>query len=257
MTALDVVDRRYLGGLFVTDATTGAPVRGVLRLSSPSARFFRNRSGVYVVLSALGLEAHEASFQTPPAAPAIESVIVDVTIDDGEGVYLPRLFQLRLPRDPDPSANDAVTQPVVVPLYRSLAAPLGANWTTLQAVLVHPGDVLVRNAVVRVLRAADSVLLGVGVLSAQRLPNGDLPRTVGQLLLPLVGIPAVMWSATAEGSVLISDVAVRLEIVAIPAALDVFDPDAFITAPGDSRGPFNVASGRRENVGILEVSVPS
>ena len=37
----------------------GAPVSGAVRLSSPQARFFRNRRGVFIIESAAGLEEHE------------------------------------------------------------------------------------------------------------------------------------------------------------------------------------------------------
>ncbi len=137
---------------------------------------------------------------------------------------------------------------------------MNPNWSAIDATLVD--DVTgapVRNALVRALRNSDSVLLSTALLMAGA-PSAPIssPRTVGQLTLPIVGIPVVAWSDTADGSVLISSVPVRLEIVAISPSLSVFDPSQFSSAAGLSVGPFDVSSGRRTKVAApLQVTVPS
>jgi len=257
MTAIDLVDRRYLAGLLVRDATTGAPVLSPLSVSSDSARFFRNASGLFVVSSAVGLEAHLLEFEAPPATP-VGSVPVEIAIRDPLGFYFPRLFTLDLPRSPDPLAADSMLQPVRIDLYRSAGAPLSANWSAVDATLVDIATgAPVRNALVRVVRQSDQAVLGVGLLMAGVPdPRISSARTIGQLTIPIVGIPVVAWSDTAD-AVLISSVAILLQVVPISPSLTAFDPDAFITAPGTTVGPFNIAAGRRVNAGILQVTVPN
>lgn len=257
MTARESVERRYLGGLVLEDATTGAPVREALEVTSTAARFFRNASGVYVVRSAQGLESHLDEFESPPDEPDPGSVPIEIFIADKTRTYLPRLFTLRVPRSADPSSDEAVTEPVRVPMYRSLAAPVGGNWAVIVGTLVDDDGAPINNAIVQVLRQSDDALLGEGLLVAGAASGSDqTPRMAGELWLPLARVPLVMWSDQPDGSVRVSNVAVRLEIIPVPAALTPFDPDQFRGAASTSRGPFTIASGRRENVGILQVSVP-
>jgi len=257
VTAIDRVDRRYIAGVIFEDATTGAPVRGPLRLSSTNASFFLTTGGVYVVKSALGFEAYVDEFDNPPVVAPVE---VEVFITDPAGLYFPRLFTLALPRSLNPTQANAVVQPIRVPLFRSLAAPLNPNWSVIDATLIdNVTGAPVRNALVRALRNVDSVLLGTALLmaGAPDSPTSS-PRTIGQLAVPIVGIPVVAWSGTGQGSVLISSVPVRLEIVTISPSLSVFDPSQFSAAAGVSVGPFDVSSGRRTKVAApLQVTVPS
>lgn len=264
MTVIERSERRYLAGIAVEDATTGAPVRLPLRVSSPTARFFRSGSGVYVVSHVEGLEAHEEAFEVPPGEPTVGSLSLSVLIEDESRTYFPRLVGLALPRSPDPGAADFVGAPVRVRLYRTPRAVLGANWASIAASLVNAatGEPL-QNALVRVMNE-DSTLRTVALVAAPSGTDSARSRTTGQLLVPVPGIPVTVWSSSGEGPALVSDVDVTLEIVPIAGTSAVFDPDEHVEAPaatvvdeaGDPLGPLSLASGRRLNAGILQVSVP-
>lgn len=260
MTTSELVDRRYLAGISLEDATTGAPVSSTLRVSSDGVRFFRNASGLLVVSSAPGLAHHLDEFEAAPATPDVGDVQLTVAVRDDTGFYFPRTFRLDLPRSPDPDAPNSVLQPLRVVLYRSPAAPVSANWSSIDARLVDSATgAPLRNALVRAIQQSDGALLGVGILMAgpRAVDVGAPPaRTLGYLSLPLVGIPLVAWSAD-EDAVSVQQVPVLLEIVAISSALDVFDPDVFIAADGVSVGPIDVAAGKRTNAGTIQVAVPN
>jgi len=250
MTTVEVCERRYLAGLIFEDATTGAPVRQALELTSPDATFFQTAGGVYVVRSARGLAEHLDAFEQPPNTPGVGDIKVVITVRERTGLYLPRLLTLALPRSPDPTAANSVVRPVRVPLYRSLGAQASSNWATLDARLVDVATGrAVRNAVVEVVPDAGGAALGKGVVMT------GSPRTQGQLALSIVGLPVVVWGTTAD-SVLVPGVSVLLRVSSTPSAQEIFDPDVLTDAVETIVGPFQIASGRRANLGTLQVAVP-
>lgn len=252
-----MADRRYLGGIVVRDAATGAPVSGAVRLSSPQARFFRNRRGVFIIESAAGLEEHEEAFDAQPASPAAESVSVDVLLEDPSGIYIPRRFSLALPR--------AVPfEAVLVEVYRSPSAPVSLNWGVVRGRLVGATGAPIAAAVVRVRRDSDQQLIGVSqsvpVLPAAAGVARGAPgaRVQGEVAVPLIGMPVSIWGDDTDASVLVESIAVTLEVVPAPGAAPPIDPDEYLSIPAlsENRWSLDVASGRLVNAGTLSVTVP-
>ena len=100
MLAPDRLDRRALALIRLLDAF-GRPVAGPVRIEG--ARTIAKGPGEHAVLAASGLEAYAASFDEPPATPAVASrhILLDLTPAAAEAA--PRRFDLRLPRDPNPA----------------------------------------------------------------------------------------------------------------------------------------------------------
>jgi hypothetical protein len=204
---LDRIERRVLGALRCVDATTRAGIETPFRVDVANAAIQRNRSGLYVIVAALGLADHASAFSTAPATPAAGSVRLTATITDPSGRYLPRLAALALPRDPLPShrANStSLFRPVEVAMYPSTIAPSGANWAVLNVSVAEKasGDAL-----------GGALLI---VTSAAKTLARGLTDWRGEALLAIPGVPVTTWSNDPH-AVVVSEIAVKVKIVFDPA----------------------------------------
>lgn len=219
------VDRRVLGAVRAVDRATGRIVSARLSVTAPGVRFVRNRSNLYVVFAAPGLDAHTWAFERPPRHPRLRTVLATASITDPTGRYLPRTFALRLPRDPAPQRRgepDSLFTPVEVALYPAAAAPIGNNWSTVRAriataVGAAPG------ALLRVVRPGDGTVLGSGIADRR-----------GEALVVVPGVPITNFSeeeadgedgGDAEAPVVVSEVPARLEVSLRAGATWPVDPD--------------------------------
>ncbi len=257
--------RRVLGAIECVDGSTGARIGNPLQLQAPDARFVRNVSGLYALVSWTPLAAHADTFATPPATPAIGSQVLDVRITDPSGLYVPRDARMLLPRDPDP-ANAALPgslfRPQRVPLMRSAMAPLGHNWSTLFVnVSAANGDAL------------GGALIDVFDAGAQLLARG-VSDWRGECVLPVVGIPVTTWG-DGEDAVVVDRVPatvrarwpgtvgtrVAQDLVAAgrpPARLPIIDPDNLPAVPAPvAAAPIDIqlTAGRAQSLRVV-LAVP-
>lgn len=146
---LDRIDRRALGSIRLIDNVTGNRLRqlGQLRPVSagqpPTITLIRNRRGDFVMTQAAALADHDSRFATPPATPAIGSVAIDLQFSDPSGHYLPRRFQIALPRDPDPAnaiAANSLFRAITIPVFRSPQARVDPNWAIIRATVLQSVD---------------------------------------------------------------------------------------------------------------------
>ncbi|WP_341679321.1 hypothetical protein [Niveibacterium sp. SC-1] len=218
---LERIESRVLGAVRPVDAVTGTPLAQPLTVSAEGTRILRNLSGLYVLLAAPGLAAHEASFSAPPPTPAVGSVALTLSLSDPSGAYLPRLATIALPREADPAqaANaSSLFRPIPVPMLPSPSAALATNWAVLRlSIAANNGDLL-GGALVRVLR------------NNQVLARG-LSDWRGEALVPVAGVPVTTFSED-ENAVVITQIDVSLQVI--------FDP-----AQGTRTPPAVVAQGRR------------
>jgi hypothetical protein len=241
----DVVSRRVLAGVRPLDAVTGERLLGRVEAEAPGVRWVRNRGGDLVAVGAAGLAAHADAPGLPPAEPPLGSAVVTVTMRDPARVYLTRLVRVALPRDHAPGGADepdSLFQPVPCPMFRGPAAPVGPNWAVLRVrVADEAGDGVLAGALLRLVRAADDVLLG-----------GGLTDDRGEALVAAAGIPVTTWGESADDDVIVTEVAARLEVV--------HDPDAAVPDPGDLEdrradllvrsADVTLASGRHEPISL-------
>lgn len=209
---IERVEQRVLGAMQLIDRVTQSPVTRPLRISSKKASLVRNRRGYYVITQANGLEHHVASFQKPPATPALESKSFRFEITDPLGHYLPRWLDLRLPRDPDPlHATDtgSLFKPVDVVMYPASTAPLSPNWSSLRISVARASNrAPIRGALLQVIDAADDTLLASGISDEQ-----------GEALVIVPGVPITKFADEAndpdgvgEPPVVVNTLPVRLEL---------------------------------------------
>jgi hypothetical protein len=215
---LELFDTRVLGAVrFVDNATQGLISDG-LAVSSPQGDLRKNRSGLWVIWNAVGLEAHTAVFDAPPAAPPVGSVAMPLTVTDQTGRYLPRNATLALPRDPDPAHADqaaSLFQAANVVLYRSPAAPVSPGWAVIRAHVQNAATKApLESALLRVVRTSDSVVLARG-MSDDR----------GEALVVVPGIPVTTFN-TGNGPPLATEVDVTVEAIFDAKAGPVIDPEA-------------------------------
>ncbi len=184
------LDRRYLGALKCIDRAAGFHLTRLIRVSSDDLVFIRNRSNLYVIKTAAGLEPHLDAFDAAPDAPPAGSLSFDVDVVDPSHRYLPRRIAIALPRDADPANadnDDSIFKPIEVPLYPSPNASLAANWTAVRVSVTRDvagsAPVPVAGALLRVIRNSDNAVLSSG-LTDQR----------GEGLVIVPGIPITQFA---------------------------------------------------------------
>ena len=209
---LERVESRVLGALRCIDATTRSPVETPLQLTLPQGRLQRNRSGLYVIVQAPGLEAHEAEFDAPPPAPAVGSVALVAPVSDPGGRYLPRSVAFTLPRDPAPAnaaSPGSLFRAIDVPMFPASAAPVGGNWALLRVSVTTPGS-------------GDAAFALGGVLLRVLQDGEPLARGLsdarGEALVAVPGVPVTTWSDM-PGAVVVGEINVQLEATAETASV--------------------------------------
>jgi hypothetical protein len=231
LRVIEFVDRRVLGAFRLVDAATGLPIitpaavetrrvtvagpAGDVVLSESAVRIQRNRSGVYVLMTAPFFDvrsnpvdgqppAYTATFDSPqtPLEVAGGPLRVNLAVIEAGPQFLPRALQINLPRSLVRTAPDSVFEPQAVSLFRAPGAPVQDGWTVLR---------------VRVTEAlSDPVNPLPGVLvRAFRSPRtvGDAPiaaamtdwrgRMRGEALLPVAGIQR--FRPGSAGTVIVRD----------------------------------------------------
>ncbi len=208
-------ERRILGAMRCVDRATGFILKRPFNVTSGDATLIRNRSNLYVIKTALGLETHTETFAKAPLLPVLGSISIKVQVDDPLHKYLPRTIDIDLPRDPDPNnaTNDnSLFSPVDVSLYAAPNAELMANWSTVRVSVVRnvpaQGLVPVKGSLLRIVRISDSEVLSSG-LSDDR----------GEALIIVSGVPITQFADDEEDGqddeeapVIVSELSVRLEI---------------------------------------------
>lgn len=190
----ETIDSRVLGALRLVDNATKNPVGRGLHVFADGLKFFPNRSMLYVISHARGLESHLTAFENPPdssapSEPDIGSQQFNVTIQDPLGQYLTRSVQLSLPLNPDPEENNSIFNPIEVPLFSSSIYNLNPNWSIIRTSvfdLAHINDenpVPVQGALFRILNNTDDVIAagmsdqrGEAVIIAPGIPVSDFAR---------------------------------------------------------------------------------
>ncbi|MEJ8853154.1 hypothetical protein WKW79_01155 [Variovorax robiniae] len=257
--------RRVLGAIECVDGSTGARIAEPLQLQAPGARFVRNVSGLYALVSWTPLASHADAFAAPPATPAVGSQALDVRITDPAGHYVPRDARMLLPRDPNPlnaASPDSLFRPQRVPMMRSATAPPGHNWSTLFVnVSAGNGDAL------------GGALIEVFNASAQLIARG-VSDWRGECVLPVVGIPVTTWG-DGEDAVVVDQVpaTVRVRWPAVagtrvaqdlvaagrpPARLPIIDPDNLPVVPTPIAGTpvdIQLTAGRAQSLRVV-LTVP-
>jgi hypothetical protein len=245
----DLIDTRVLGAVRFVDAATQGQVSDGLAVSSAQGGFRRNRSGLWVIITAAGLETHTIAFDSPPAAPPVASVPVTLTVADQSGRYLPRATTLMLPRDPDPNHADqaaSLFQAVNVNLYPSPVSPVSPGWAVIHAHVQNKAtQAPLQGALLRVVRTSDSVVLSRGISDDR-----------GEALVVVPGIPVTTFNVGA-GSPLSTEVAVSVEAIFDKDAGPVIDPDAVEAKAGlpKATSPQKLAAGRELRIVPMEITL--
>lgn len=160
---LENIDRRYLGALRFRDNATTGVIRRPLRVQADGLRVRTNRSNLHVITWAAGLESHLGEFLEAPEPPAPPVDPFTLTVIDPLGEYLPRIVRLRLPRAPDPGADESVFTPIDVTLYQAPAAKPAPNWSIIRASIRRQSEaaadrVPIAGALVRVVDENDALI---------------------------------------------------------------------------------------------------
>ncbi len=254
--AASTVDRRVLAGLRFLDRTTGGVILSPLQLSADNTDFIRNISNIFVISRAPGLEAHTREFSQVPSTPALESIDINVSIIDPSGRYHPRLVSVQLPRDADPanSANaNSLFQTIDIQLYPTVITKIQANWSVVRGSIIDVSETEpepVIGALIRIVREADDEVLASGITDER-----------GEVVAIVPGVPITQFSdgedaeddEEDEDPVVVSELAVRLELSIDPAAAWPANPDtleANHAANVETTRPLSLRAGREERVTI-------
>ncbi len=118
------IDRRALAAVRFIDAATSTTPDAPLRVTSERGTWVANRAGLHVLTAAEGLEDWSTAFEAPPTTPPPEVISLNAEVVDPTGRYLPRAFNLRLPR---PEA--VASQPIVVRMPPASRANIRKSWS--------------------------------------------------------------------------------------------------------------------------------
>jgi hypothetical protein len=161
-----------------------------MKVVAEDAAFIRNRSNLYVIEKANGLEQHNASFGQAPTLPETGHLTLSVQVSDPLNQYLPRIIEVNLPRDADPEHfdnEDSLFNPVRVRLYAAPNARVMTNWSTVRVSVMRSevgvGSVPVAGTLLRVIRNSDDEVLSSGI-SDER----------GEVLIIVPGIPITQFA---------------------------------------------------------------
>lgn len=218
LQAFENVDRRVLGAVRFLDATTQLQVQSGLRVQAEMGRLRINRSGLFVIWSGQGLEAHETAFDGPPDSPAIGSVQIVLTVSDTASRYLARRCTLQLPREPGIGKiglSNSLFRPIDVRLYPASTAPVLSGWALIRATVKKTGsDSVLPGALIRVFKAADRTLLASGLSDSR-----------GEALVAVPGIPVTTFGDGGAGAVIGTEIDVAIQTIFDPATTGMPDPD--------------------------------
>lgn len=202
------IDRRVLGAFQLVDAVTGLPVTIAAKIEVRSAALVnggppadvpiheqsvqlrQNRSGFQVIERAPFFDDYCSSFDDPadPAeTPPGTRLRLRLALRNAGPHYLPREFELNLPRSVDPAADDNVFEPAIVQLFRAPGAPVLGGWCVLRVrVTQENSDAPLPGVLVRVFRSPRGVndpAIGQGMTEWRGALRGealvavaDLPR---------------------------------------------------------------------------------
>jgi len=243
------IEHRVLGAVRFVDAVTRSRVSDGLVVRSETADLRRNRSGLWVIWNATGLEAHTEVFDQPPALPALGSVTFSLTVSDPLRRYLPRGAAIALPRDPAPAqaqSAGSLFQPVDLALYPASGASISPGWSVIRAHVTNAGtSAPLVSALVRVLRVSNGQVLARGMSDDH-----------GEALVVVPGIPVTTFNV-GVGPVLATEIDVTVQAILDPAAGPFTDPDAVDSQVGlpSASSPRKLAAGRTLAL-ELAVTVP-
>jgi len=243
----ETIDRRALGALLLVDNATKTPVGRAMTVFADGLKFFPNRSHLYVISHARGLESHLTAFESPPDAsnpnePDIGSQEFNVTIRDPLGKYLTRSLQLSLPRNPDREEDDHIFKPIQVPLFSSPISDLNPNWSIIRASVFDLVDINNENptpvpgALLRILNASDEIIAGgmsdkrgEAVIIVPGIPVSDFAREdnpgAEDPELDDEDLESDNVDYLASGSVVEMETPVKLTVVVAPDAPWPVDPE--------------------------------
>lgn len=237
--------RRIWGAVRFVDAASARTVEGPLELSAPGARWQRNRAHLHVLMQLDRPDTRRAEFEAYEVAfdllPAVAPLVVSASVRDPAARYLPRRFDLALPRAVDPGGPTAPRfNPLDVTLDAAPAAALLPTWAVLR-VTVFRADRPAANAVLRLQPPGGGALLGRGLSDAR-----------GEALVIAAGIAQI--SVGAGDIVVTPEVPAELVIsfdAAAPADQPV-NPDTLAVRAGVIRQTVahNLASGRTDTLRI-------
>jgi len=245
------LNRRYLGALRYIDRVTGMQIKRPLGMNASKLAGFTNRSWLYVISYAAGLESHRDAFLEAPDEPAPGFLKFTLSIEDPMGQYLARTCTVALPRHPDPEEAQSIFNPIDISMFSAPAARLSPNWSVVRASLYDAADMEARKpvpgALLRIV-GADGALMMSG-MSDQR----------GEAALIIPGIPITTFSNgegsaddsddpdddidevssewAASGPVVETQTAVTLEIIVSPNTPWPVDPSVMETKRDEWRRP--------------------
>jgi hypothetical protein len=168
------LDSRVLGAVRWLDAVTEQPITHALTVTAGDLRFVRNLSGLSVIVAAKGLEAYEAclDLDTLPPEQEVDDLSLDFTaaVTDPTGRYLPRRFDLKLPRVAQPPRlpngqrpASSLFDPVPIALLPGPLAPVAAGWAQVRVTARTAEDKPLKHLYLRVVATADDAVLGRGM----------------------------------------------------------------------------------------------
>lgn len=237
--------RRIWAAVRFVEAASARPIDGPLQVTAAGARWQRNRSGLHVLTQLDEPAARQDEFAALQAAfdpvPQVAELTLDARVSDPLGRYLPRRFDIALPRAALPAGTAAPRfEPLDVSLDPGPAAPLLPTWAVLRVSVRHAGRPAAQVAL-RLQRRGGGAQLGRGLSDAR-----------GEALVIAAGIAQL---SIGDGEVVVER-EVPAELVAsfdpaAPAGAAV-NPDTLAVRAGVVRKTvhLNLASGRTEALSI-------
>jgi hypothetical protein len=260
----ELVDRRVLAAVQLTDASTGLPIVGPAQIRPVSARLVnptgqppvdiavgfdgrtlriqRNRSGLFVFFTAPLFTGYTDAFENPPLPPELRQPLggnqfldlvlrVRVEVTDPGANYLPRMFTIDLPRSLVAAEANSVLNTVQVPVFPAPNAMLdGSAALRVRVEQADDASVLLPGVLIEVFRrprAQNDLPIGRGMTEWRGRTRGEALVVVGGLRRFRVG----------GNGALVNSESIEVEAARDPAFTGAIDTLPDVDAIADRNNP--------------------
>lgn len=238
---MENIDRHVLAGFYCVDAITGSSIFDSLSVNGAPLRLRRNRSGIFAVMDAQGIDRSKTQVLIPDPSSWPKATGYEITIQDLSFRYLARRANIQVPQPlptsvnrgvpvaPPPTTTTAqgatpplppVNVPQIVVLYPAPSAPVAPNWAVIRASVMSSATPAKPLAGAVVQASAPKLFTATGVTNS----NGET----------LLAVPGLGLQLSTNGSGAVTETTIAATVNAWFDSTLLGKPATWISNPDDT-----------------------